>query len=315
MKKQLTVFLGVFTLAFGSTLSAQTDISELTNGLTTFVDDATGSLPLAATAGMDWSDAYIGNIVAVPPHFGVGVVVGATTLPGDTVMPLVKALGGEFDGSDLPLPLVAVNARIGGILLPFDIGLRVGVIPSDFPVGDFKLNYQNFGIDARWAFFQGEPLLPTVSVGAGLGYLSTGLVASYGDDLTFTGTPGTLEVSAPELTMDLSTVTFEGKVQVSKSLLILTPYVGLSVLSGTSTAKAGVASNISSPDSALSDWASILDGISSKGFSQENTVTNIGLNVFGGTSLNLVFLRFDFQGMYNFVDSTYGGTVGARFQL
>lgn len=172
MKKQLALALGVFTLA--SAASAQTNISDLTDGLTTFVEDATGSLPFAATAGMDWSDAYIGNIVAVPPHFGVGVVLGTTTLPGQAVKPLIEALGGELTTSDVPLPMAAVNARIGGVLLPFDVGLRVGIVPSGLSFGDYTVTYQNFGLDARWAFFQGEPVLPTVSVGAGFGYLATG---------------------------------------------------------------------------------------------------------------------------------------------
>lgn len=313
MKKSLAVVVGVLALA-APTVSAQTDVSDLVDGLTTFVDDATGALPLAATAGIDWSDAYIGSIVGVPPHFGVGIVMGTTTLPGKAVRPLVEALGGELP-TDLPLPLAAVNARIGGFLVPFDVGLRVGVLPGGLALGDYSFSYQNFGIDGRWAFFQGEPALPTVSLGVGFGYLATGVKATYGDDLTFTGTPGTLNVSAPELTLDLSTATFEVKVQVSKSLLILTPYLGLSALAGSSTAEAAVSSDITTPSGSLSDWSSLIDGISANGFSQERTVATFGAKVFGGTSLNLAFVRFDLQGMYSLFDGVYGGTLGARFQL
>lgn len=115
--------------------------------------------------------------------------------------------------------------------------------------------------------------------------------------------------------MDLSTVTFEAKVQVSKSLLILTPYLCLSALSGSSTAKAGVSSDITSSTGDVADWRSLIGGVSSTGFSQEKTVSNFGLKIFGGTSLNVVFVRFDLQGMYNVFDGAYGGTLGARFQL
>lgn len=317
MKKQLALVLGIFTLM--ATAASAQDISDLTDGLTTFVEDATGSLPFAATAGMDWSDAYIGSIIGVPPHFGVGLVVGTTTLPGQSVKPLIEALGGELATSDVPLPLAAVNARIGGVILPFDIGVRVGILPPGLSFGDYTVTYQNFGLDARWAFFQGEPVLPTVSVGAGFGYLATGLKATYGDALTFTGdlngTNRELYISAPELTMDLSTVTFEAKVQVSKSLLILTPYLGLSALTGSSTAKAGVSSDITTDAPSLDDWADLIGGISATGFSQEKSVSNFGLKLYGGTSLNLVFVRFDIQGMYNLFDGAYGATLGARFQL
>ncbi len=37
--------------------------------------------------------------------------------------------------------------------------------------------------------------------------------------------------------------------------------------------------------------------------------------VFGGTSLNLVFIRLDLDAYYNVLSGAYGGNVNLRFQL
>lgn len=315
MRTKLALALGALTLALAPMANAQTNISSLTGGLNTFVNDATASLPFASAAGLDWSDAYIGNLVAVPPHFGLGLTVGATTIPGKAVKPLVEALGGSLGMADVPLPLAAVNARIGGVLLPFDVGLKVGTVPGGVTVGDYKVSYQNYGLDVRYALFQGEPLLPTVSLGAGVDYFAAGLEATYGSAVNYASGGNTLNISAPKANLDLSSLTFEAKAQVSKSLLILTPYLGVSALLGSSTAKAGIHSTITPGAEGLAYWQAFVPNLSAAGFSQEKSTSGFGLKVFGGASVNLVVFHFDLQGLYNLFDGAYGATVGARFQL
>jgi len=314
MRRTLALCCGLVTLALGPMAYAD-NVSALQNGLTTFVNNATASLPFAASAGLDWSDAYIGSIVGVPPHFGIGLVTGATTLPGKNISPLVNALGGSLGMTDVPVPLVALNGRIGGFLLPFDIGLKVGTVPGGVTINNYNVTYQNYGFDVRYAVFQGEPLLPNVSVGGGVDYFASQISTTYGSSLTYTNGSNTLYVGAPKAVLDLSSVTFEGKVQVSKSFLILTPYLGLSALVGSSTAKATVTSNITSSTGNVSDWSQYVSGISGTGFGLSNTQTGFGLKVFGGTSINIVLFRIDLQGMYSLLDGAYGGTLGFRFQL
>jgi hypothetical protein len=313
MRRTLVLILGVFALTLAPAAYGQTQVSTLTNGLSTFVNNATASLPFASAAGLDWSDAYIGSIVGVPPHFGIGIVTGATTIPGKNLNPLISALGGSLPYSDLPIPLAAVNARIGGFLLPFDVGLKVGTIPGGVTLNNYTISYQNYGFDVRYALFQGEPLLPDVSVGGGVDYFSSEITtptlsssASYSD-----GNGHTLGVGSPNAVLDLSALTFEAKLQVSKSLLILTPYLGLSGLVGSSTAKATVNATVTGVNSTT--WS--VPGLSSTGFSQSNSQAAFGLKVYGGTSINLFVFKLDLQGMYSFLDGAYGGTIGARFQL
>jgi hypothetical protein len=312
MKKHFALALGALTLAFAPAVGA-TSITDLTTGLDGFVSDATGSLPFAAAAGLDWSDAYIGSIVGVPPHFGLGVTAGATTLPKKAVQPLITALGGSLN-SDLPLPSVGVNARVGGFLLPFDVGFKVGVVPG-LTLGDYTVDYTNLGFDVRYAVFQGEPLLPDVSVGGGVDYFATKVKATYGSGVSYSDGSKTLTVGAPTATLDLSALVFEAKAQVSKSLLIITPYLGVSALVGSSTAKASVSSNIDYGTGNQAYWAQYVPGISSTGFSKDKSVANFGLKVYGGTSINMVVFKLDLQGLYSFLDQSYGGTLGLRFQL
>jgi len=312
MNRKLAVALGALTLVFAP-MTWATNINDLSGGLNTFVDKATGSLPFAASAGIDWSDAYIGSIVGVPPHFGLGIVAGATTLPGASVKPLVSALGGSLPLSDLPLPLAGVNARIGGLILPFDVGLKVGVLP-EMKISDYTVSYQNYGLDVRYAVLEGEPLLPAISVGAGVDYFATKVAMTYGSAVTYSDGAQTLTASAPTVSMDISSLVFSAKAQVSKSLLILTPYLGVQALAGSSTAKAGVSSTLTS-STTLSYWDQYLPGVTSAGFSKSNSVVNFGLKVYGGTSINVFLVRFDLQGMYSLLDGSYGATIGTRFQL
>jgi len=314
MKKTLPALLAC--LAFASAPVSAVSLTDLTNGLDTFVSDATASLPFAASTGLDWSDAYIGNLLAVPPHFGVGVVAGATTIPGKAVKPLLSALGGSLDG-DLPLPNVAATVRIGGVVLPFDVGLKAGVIPK-MDLAGYSVEYTNLGADVRFALFQGEPLLPTISLGGGVSYLDAKLGAKYGDNVSVPNPnngSASLLITAPEAKLGLSALTFEGKAQISKSLLILTPYLGVSVLSGSATAKANVASSLSLiGGGSYSDFGD-LGGVTSAGFGKEKSVATFGAKIYGGAALNILLLHLDVQGMYSVLDGSLGGSVGARFQL
>ena len=47
----------------------------------TFATAAASSLPLETSVGLNWSDAYIGQF----PHFGIGLTVGAATIPFSAV--------------------------------------------------------------------------------------------------------------------------------------------------------------------------------------------------------------------------------------
>ena len=76
MRSKLIFLAGVINLALAPLATAQTtNIKALSSGLQSFVDNTTLALPLAASAGTDWSNAYIGQLIDTDfpwVHLGVG---------------------------------------------------------------------------------------------------------------------------------------------------------------------------------------------------------------------------------------------------
>jgi len=322
MKKSFLTVLAVGTLAFAPMVSAQAgSIQELTSALGTFAEKTPSALGFAAGAGIDWSNAYIGQLIDADfpfIHLGVGASVGATTIPKNAIGPLLAAL--DISKSDAaPLPFVVANARIGGLLLPFDVGVKVGFLPASLQkVDPFDFTYQNFGADFRLNLIKSDILLPDVSVGGGINYLKYGVGVTLGQAQTFSNpySSAILTIGAPRIALDLDALDFEVKGQISKTILyLLTPYVGATLGFGSAKAKAGIKANIDSSDNNLSQWEQFVGPLSAVGFSKTGESAIFGLKVYGGASLNILIIKLDLQGMYNVFDGSIGGSVGLRAQL
>jgi len=305
-------------------------ITDLKNIMDEFTNNLAGSLPFNSTIGLNWSDAYIGNF----PRFGVGLSLGLTTMDlgsfgelldvfagkvPDTFAPVLPDWVSDFGG--FPIPAYAVEARIGGFVLPFDIGVKFGYMPITIDILP-KFDYLLIGGDVRFAVLKGNVILPTISVGVGFNYLSGALGMTVGTPRTFSGevdgTNYTATMKAPEITVDWSTASLDFKAQISKSFLIVTPYLGIGASTGWS--KAGVNVKMETETSGnLEDLQKIFEeiGIDIKetGFSSESDPINgWSLRVFGGLTFNITVIRIDLTGFYNF-DDKYGITLGARVQL
>jgi hypothetical protein len=322
VKTRVLLVLGVLTLALSPALSAQSQqVAALTDGLSAFTDNAAGSLPFAASAGMDWSNAYLGQLIDTDfpfVHLGVGASAGMTTLPVKAINPLLKAFG-KSDLGTLGIPFAAANLRVGGIILPFDVGLKVGFLPDAVGslVPNYTFTYNNFGIDVRYDLMKSDILLPDISIGGGINSLSASATTTLGDSQVFSAGTHTLTIPAPVASLSLSSFEFEGKAQVSKTLLgLLTPYLGVTALYGTGTVKAGVNSS-GMTDSAgdLTFWQPYFGSISTSGLNISKDAGTFGLKVYGGTSLNILILKIDAQGMYNLLSGDLGVSIGARLQL
>ncbi len=323
----------------GTPVFAQVNIAVLQNGAEKFSDALAKALPFNSTVGLNWSDAYIGQIVGIPPHFGVGVVAGATSIDAQDASALLGQLGYSSSdlGDKLPLPAIAAEARIGGFLLPFDIGLKVGLIPDSVgeslssAAGGLNVDYLLFGADLRYALLKGGLVMPAISVGVGVNYMKGGVSTSVGEPQTFVYNDGTqdhtITASSPDIGLEWETTTFDFKAQISKGLIIFTPYLGLGASYGVSKAGYFLDSTVTYDGSTMdqadidalnayleANGAEPLD-FSSSGFSSSFDVTGWSMRAFGGLSVNLLVLKLDLTGMYNLNDGSYGATVGARFQL
>jgi hypothetical protein len=325
-------------------------LNDLQEGVKGFSENLVKSLPFNAAIGLNWSDAYIGKVFpSLPPHFGAGVSVGMTSMKMGAFKGLLDvfdagALGSVGDLAFMPLPSYAAEARVGGVFFPFDLGLKFGVLPADsLPLGDVTLSYTLFGASLRVApldlLLAGNPLLlilPNISVGVGVNYLSGGIGVPIGSGMSFSfnvPTQGdyTLRLTKPKLGLKWETTALDFTLQASKSLLIITPYIGVGVSSATSRAGYGVTTKMQygktgdlkeldadqRKDLEKNLEAAGLDDIAVTANGFESIIENSGVSVraFGGVSLNLTVIRVDLTGMFNFEDQNWGVSLGTRFQL
>jgi hypothetical protein len=346
----------VIVLSAPITLFAQTDMdfADLEADIQEFADGVASSLPLNASVGLNWSDAYIGQF----PHFGVGLTVGASTIPFDAAMPVLEGLGLADSIADtpelaplmeigFPLPAWAAEARIGGFLFPFDAGVKIGILPADFSLAEafpgaealqnLQLDYLNLGFDVRVPLVEEKALIPEISVGGGYNYLraNIGLTGVLGGDLNI-GTfehpdptnPTVYDVSLtdPMVNYNWSANVIDLKAQISKGLLFLRPYAGLGASIGFGRAGSGFESSLEgiSPEeiaqineaAAALGASEIIPDLSDTSFYLSAPMTGgWSFRVFGGIALNILIIKVDINAMYDFLAGNYGGTLGVRVQL
>jgi hypothetical protein len=171
-KWPLTTTFIVLALFFNSVrgFTQQPTVSELSRDLKAVADDMAGALPFMASIGLNWADSYIGQLVDIPPHWGIGVTVGTTTLKLDRINTLLSNFGyksSESLSSKQLLPAYIIETRIGGLKsASFDIGFKWGWLPY-LPLFNNSINYESciYGIDFRWELVADRFMLPAVSIG------------------------------------------------------------------------------------------------------------------------------------------------------
>ena len=335
MKRLIPAILLVATLGVAPVVAQLPDISDYKSGLQSFSDEFATSLPMNSTIGLNWSDAYVGQLLPIP-SLGIGITTGVTTVPGDVFTSLLDDLNIEpssgalesIGSAGLPIPGYAIDARIGGLVLPFDVGLKFGTLPG-LSVGDVDVEYQNIGADIRYAILDGG-VLPKVSVGVGYnrlsGRISTPLgigTQSFNNGVSGRGR-AEAELTDPELALDWTANVFDVRLQASKSFLIVEPHIGLGATFGSAETTAGLESNatlrvdsgsgLQTVDASEFEQASGLD-VSGNTVGVTSTANPFTVRAFGGASLNLTVIRIDLGLMYNLSSGSLGGTLGTRFQI
>ncbi len=345
--KRLVLVLVILLAAAGA--FAQTfDFATFEAASRTFATDVANSLPFNASIGLNWSDAYVGQLLAVPPHFGVGAALGATTIPADSIRTMLGSLSLSIPAEaepylqyGAPIPAYTVEGRIGGFVLPFDIGVKVGYIPPG-TLGSWGLpvdvNYLLVGADVRYALLEENVILPAVSVGAGYSYMhgSVAVPGIFGGPVTVTNfqvpdggggsTTHTLGFTDPAVNFEWNTNVIDLKAQVSKSFLVVTPYLGAGASYGISSAGGGVSSTLlvdgSQPtEEQIAQYNEALAAagsdvrLSNQGFLVQAAANGWSFRAFGGASLNLLVVKLDLTGMYNFLSGDFGASIGVRVQL
>ncbi len=329
-------FILIMMLALAGTAVWAQDLSVFQDGFTTFSADMASTLSYNATIGNNWSDAYIGGF----PRFGVGLAVGATMVPIESVNALFASMDGievpaVLSQLGLPIPAVGLSAKLGGFFLPFDVGLKAMVLPESVTTAlsatGITADYTLIGGNVRFALLKEKLLFPDISIGAGYNRLS----GSVGVELPVAtpsfnyndGTDHTITATNPSLSLDWTTDSYDFTLQVSKSLLFLRPYAGVGYSMGKSTVGGGLVSSILydgnpidqtqidaiNADLAAAGQATI--DISAEGilFSAENT--DPVLRVYGGVSLEILVIKLDAMVTYVPASKSLGASAMLRLQL
>jgi len=321
-------FLLIFAVSF-SAIAQNTDLKDIQKNVSKFSEDLAKSLPFNSMLGLNWADVYIGKLFpGKPPHLGVGGSFGVTTIDSRAMLSLAKSLNGDipYKYSKLPLPAYTIETRIGGFILPFDIGFKFGYLPKSEIFG-INTNYLLIGGDIRYAVLD-KPVPPKISVGIGFNYLEGGIGAKIGPNQPLKYGGNTIVLNSPNMELTWASYTLDLKAQISKTFSIVTPYFGLGLSYAWSEAgysiktkvtKDGINSiddiDIQSINGYLENNGMDPIDVNQNGISSTIENSSVGLRAFGGTSFNLKLFKIDLTVLYSILDTNFGGSLGFRFQL
>ena len=342
MKRFIVIVVVLLVFASYGAFAQAFSFAQFQTAFQDFANGAASALPLDSSVGLNWSDAYIGQLLDAPPHFGIGVTVGAATIPYSAVSNAMNAFGVSLPSNlnflssiGLPLPAYTVDVRIGGFILPFDIGLKFGYLPQNglasFGISSFKMDYLIVGGDIRYALMKDSGFSPGLSVGIGYTYMrgEASLPNVFGGGVTVSNVTfpdnsvHSLGFSNPNLDFLWNTSVIDLKVQLSKNLFIITPYIGLGASYGISNAGGGMSANMTVDGSPATQ--SQIDQINqatgsnytlqNPGFAVKASANGFSTRVFGGLSFNIFILKLGLGAEYEFLSGSFAGMANARIQL
>ncbi len=340
MLKKLALLI-LITLFVVPALSAEDefDFDEFTGSFEALGDGLVRTLPHYNSIGLQWSDAYIGQLIGITPNFGVGATLGAVTIPGSVFEEFLEPYGQEvpeeLERFGLPLPGYTIEGRLGGLIFPFDAGLKVGAADLDFEVGDtdLNLNYLLVGGDVRYAIFEGGLVMPKVHVGAGVNHsrVDLGVPGVLGENVelgTITTPDDTylIELEDPSLGLGWESTSIDLKAQASKRFLIVEPYIGAAASYGRSDFTGSVSSDLlvdgQPADNQLTEdererldeelEKQGIDDVTSIGFSSD--ADGWSARGFAGAGLRILLFTLDVGASID-TNGSLGGQIHARFQM
>jgi len=317
MKIKIMVFVsGCLLAAVPAGMLNALSVDKIKESGEAFTEAMSGALPLYSELGLNWPDAYIGQLISVPPHLGAGVSLGTVFLKENIFRDFMGTLGGnpKLDnilGAGILPPLLIAELRLGGIFAPFDIGVKAG-IPAFKSMGyDSRLA----GADIRFALISIKVI--KFSLGFGYNYLS----GSYSEDLndleTSTGNGETLTVKSPDVRIDWQINSINMKLQCSLDIPVLTPYLGLGgQFCWHSKADYTVSGDFSEDREAIAAFNKAGISLDGNSFSSgSGAKTYLEPYLFGGLSLKLNVVRLDFNLLAGIKDFNIGASTALRVRL
>jgi hypothetical protein len=177
-KKIIIIICNLFFLAplFSQTVSFDDQVQE-------FADAVNPTLPFVASTGLTWSTPYVGQLIGYPLHFGIGVFFSSSFMSNSEPAALGETMGISIEESMMKdkqwFPNYVIAGRIGGVAdIPFDVGLKFGLLPDTALWGSLDYNSMIFGFDIRYAFYAPRESGPVIAVGIGYDMLEGGVTGT-----------------------------------------------------------------------------------------------------------------------------------------
>jgi hypothetical protein len=332
-----TRLICALSLAFAAVIPAFSDDATISSYLDDFTTNLTEVIPENTTQLSVWPDAYIGKFIpSVPPHFGLGLSLSGTLMDtsqlsgaiNDITSTMQSGVTAASDAFNITLPTLfsipdrfvmpvySVNARIGGFILPFDIGIFGSyayldkLIYSDFTG---SIDYLSFGTDVRYALYEGNVLLPKISLGAGYIFSrqSLGFNLSKSYEGSYNSYTGTITGSSAT-SVYVTTNTLYAQLQVSKKFLFLVPYAGVRAVLTSSTSGYSF-SYISEIEG---DSTPIAQGSSSKSYATNGfDFANLQPQIYAGLGFNAPFSQFTLNACWNPRNNLWSASLNSCFRM
>lgn len=214
-----------------SRLSTSNPYNTTKKGLNDMSEVLVDTIPNVQLQQNVWAKAWIGLLTQV--HFGVGFNLGVASFNVSSLKDTAKALNVD-NVDDIPdslvFPTMNGDVRLGGIVLPFDLGLSFSFLDTsklglDDQLKDNSLEYLAVGGDIRYALIGADsdyslikelPFQTTVSVGAGFNY-TRGKLNINGEDYA-------------KASLEFNTTTIFLTAQASAKFLIFVPFAGMKLM-------------------------------------------------------------------------------------
>ncbi len=298
MKKIIFASFLLFATLFYSFSYTGADVN---SKLSDFANDLNVTLPNAATQQNVYSSAWIGKLFpSAPPHFAVGFEAGVTKLNLKPLKEMTEIFGISGLPSLMVYPTITVNGRIGGFVLPFDIGfsgMYMDLSNLNSLADGLGIKMFNIGGDFRYALLKGEGVLPQVSLGVGYYYIG-GRVSYSKDDLS--------------AKIDYSAHTFFLQAQISKTLLFFTPFAGVRGIF--SSCDSDWTWNVSAARIAnISNYTDLSTGGGGK--NSTNFFGQIIPQIYGGFGMSLGFFSLNLSGALDLRNIIWAADLSLRFQM
>lgn len=284
-----TLFIGISITSF----SFADDLSEINGHLSHFSEQFSYLIPNAAVQTNVYADAWIGKFLpSIPMHFAAGIDGGISKFDISDL----KAAGNRLHITNMPdsllFPTFNVNAKIGGFVLPFDVGFSAFCFNTKDVqniIKNIDLDFFTIGGNVRYAILQGIGLLPKWSIGVGYYYSKGAIGKSSGN---------------ASVKVTYQTQTFVAETQISKTFIFVTPFIGFRAIF--SDTDIGFNWNSSIPISGLNHY---------ENHTKLNMFDDFIPQLFGGVGLKVGLMEIDINASYDFKNIHWTAGTSVRFQM